>query len=237
MFKQILEKRLAEFNVTCSPTQLDQFTLFFEMLIEKNKVMNLTGITEPDEFAVKHIIDSLSCDDPEIFKANSKLIDIGTGAGFPGIPLAIMHPNIQITLFDSLQKRLKFLEEVIAALNLTNVTTLHGRAEDMGQNPKYREQFDIATSRAVARLPILLEWSVPFVKKGGFFLSLKGAIYKEECNESGKALKTLGASLQEIKEVQLPSLEDKRAILCIKKDKSTPKRYPRKPKEIKTNPL
>lgn len=237
MFKETLKKRMAEFNLQCSPTQLDQFTTFYEMLIEKNKVMNLTGITEPDEFAIKHIIDSLSCDDPLIFKEGRNLIDVGTGAGFPGIPLAIMHPEVKITLFDSLQKRLRFLEEVITALNLNNVTTLHGRAEDMGQNKLYREQFDIATSRAVARLPILLEWSIPFIKKDGIFLALKGAIYKEECNESTNALKTLGANLEQIKEVQLPSLEDKRAILYIKKIKNTPKRYPRKPKDIKANPL
>lgn len=237
MFKNILAQRMQEFGLAISETQLDQMTTFFEMLVEKNKVMNLTGITEPDEVAVKHIVDSLSLEDNNVFTAGKKLIDIGTGAGFPGLPIAIMHPEIEVVLFDSLLKRLKFLEEVISKLGLKNVTTLHGRAEDIGHNPKYREQFDIGTSRAVARLPILLEWSLPFIKTGGVFISLKGAAYEEEHKESANALTQLGAKIKEIRPVKLPGLNDKRAIIYVDKIKTTPKKFPRKPKEIKEKSL
>ncbi len=225
------------YGINASADQLDKLTTFYEMVVEKNKVMNLTGITEPEDFAVKHIIDSLSAYDANYFKKGSRCIDIGTGAGFPGIPLAIMHPEISYTLFDSLQKRLRFLEEVIEELALKDVKTLHGRAEDMGRDPQYREQFDIGTSRAVARLSVLLEWSLPFIKKGGTFIALKGAAYKEEQEEATHALSVLHGNVREVKDIKLPGLSDQRGILYIEKEKNTSKEFPRKPKEIKEKPL
>ena len=182
------------------------------------------------------MIDSLSCYDSNIIKSGMSIIDVGTGAGFPGIPLAIYDRSLKVTLFDSLKKRLTFLESVMDELNLTNCTTLHGRAEDLSHQD-YRESFDIATSRAVARLPILLEWTVPYVKEGGYVVALKGAIYEEEVGESHKALSTLKAKIEEVRTVTLPTLDDKRAILYIKKTGKTPKQYPRKPKDIKDKPL
>ena len=150
--------------------------------------------------------------------------------------MAIYDRSLKVTLFDSLKKRLTFLESIIDKLKLTNCTTLHGRAEDLSHQD-YRESFDIATSRAVARLPILLEWTVPYVKEGGYVVALKGAIYEEEVKESNKALSTLKATIEEVRTVTLPTLDDKRAILYIKKTGKTPKQYPRKPKEIKDKPL
>ncbi|WP_295789944.1 16S rRNA (guanine(527)-N(7))-methyltransferase RsmG [uncultured Veillonella sp.] len=235
-FSKNLEIQLQAAGFEPSSKQLEQFTAYYELLIETNKTLNLTAITDPHEVAVKHMVDSLTALSP-VFKQEAKFLDLGTGAGFPGIPLAIWRPDLQITLFDSLQKRLNFLQTVIDQLGLSSVTTLHGRAEDMAHQQEHREAYDIVTSRAVARLPILLEWALPYVKVGGSVVALKGAIYEEEIKASDFALKTLGGTIDEVQTVSLPTLEDKRAVIYIKKVKSTPKKYPRKPKEIKTKPL
>lgn len=212
-----IQLKAAGFSATTD--QLSQFTTYYEMLIETNKYLNLTAITDPHEVAVKHFVDSLTAlDDKDlIFKEGAKLLDLGTGAGFPGIPLAIMRPDLEIVLFDSLQKRLNFLSDVISKLGLHKVITLHGRA--------------------VARLPVLLEWALPYVKQNGYMVALKGAAYEEEMAEASKALKILKGSIEQVKPVQLPTLDDKRAIIYIKKTGVTPKLYPRKPKDIKTKPL
>lgn len=232
-----IQLKAAGFTVTTN--QLAQFTAYYEMLIETNKQLNLTAITDPHEVAVKHFVDSLTAldDDVHIFKQGAKLLDLGTGAGFPGIPLAIMRPDLEIVLFDSLQKRLNFLSAVISELNLSKVTTLHGRAEDMSHDDRHREAYDLVTSRAVARLPVLLEWALPYVKQNGYMVALKGAAYEDEINEAAKALTILKGNIEQVKPVQLPTLTDKRAIIYIKKTGVTPKLYPRKPKDIKTKPL
>lgn len=232
-----IQLKAAGFTVTTN--QLAQFTAYYEMLIETNKQLNLTAITDSHEVAVKHFVDSLTAldDDAHIFKQGAKLLDLGTGAGFPGIPLAIMRPDLEIVLFDSLQKRLNFLSAVISELDLSKVTTLHGRAEDMSHDDRHREAYDLVTSRAVARLPVLLEWALPYVKQNGYMVALKGAAYEDEINEATKALTILKGNIEQVKPVQLPTLTDKRAIIYIKKTGVTPKLYPRKPKDIKTKPL
>ena len=232
-----IQLKAAGFTVTTN--QLAQFTAYYEMLIETNKQLNLTAITDPHEVAVKHFVDSLTAldDDVHIFKQGAKLLDLGTGAGFPGIPLAIMRPDLEIVLFDSLQKRLIFLSAVISELDLSKVTTLHGRAEDMSHDDRHREAYDLVTSRAVARLPVLLEWALPYVKQNGYMVALKGAAYEDEINEAAKALTILKGNIEQVKPVQLPTLTDKRAIIYIKKTGVTPKLYPRKPMDIKTKPL
>ncbi len=236
-FQEALAIHSASYGIEWTATQKEQLEQFYHMLVEKNKVMNLTGITEEEEFVLKHIIDSISCVDNLYFPVGASVIDVGTGAGFPGVPLAIYRPDLQITLFDSLQKRLTFLEEVIAALQLSTVQTCHGRAEDVAHDSKHRESYDVATSRAVARLPILLEYALPFVKKGGSFVALKGAAYEDEKKESSHALQVLGGELVEVREIKLPTLEDKRAIVYVRKVKNSSSKYPRKPKEIKSSPL
>lgn len=290
-FKTDLQLQLKAFGIACTERQLEQFTVYYEELIETNKYLNLTAITDPHEVAVKHMIDSLSCYDRKYFPAGARILDLGTGAGFPGIPLAIYNSSLRITLFDSLQKRLRFLESTAVKLGLTlypaktrednaaertetsrtdkfavdqadkaavdqadkaaagqtdkasvegapgGVCTLHGRAEDCAHDPDYREQFDAVTSRAVARLPVLLEWGLPYVKKGGYMAALKGAAYEEEIQEAKRALSLLGGSIAEVRPVKLPGIEDKRAVIYIAKNKHTPSAYPRKPKEIKDRPL
>lgn len=235
-FSDYVKAHTTTYGLDLTDTQIDQLQRFYEQVVTTNEHMNLTGITEPEEFALKHVVDSLSCYDSTYFTKEASVIDLGTGAGFPGVPLGIYDRSLQITLFDSLQKRLRFLDGVIEELGLHGCSTLHGRAEDLAHQ-EYRESFDLLTSRAVARLSILLEWGLPYVKVGGYMVALKGSIVQEELEESKRALSILGGEIVEVKEVNLPTLEDKRAIVYIKKVKSTVKKYPRKPKEIKTKPL
>ena len=237
MFRNELITALEHFDIVLTDQQEEQFCRFYEMLIEKNKVMNLTAITEPREVAVKHMADSLSCYDKAYFPNGASLLDLGTGAGFPGIPLAIIRPDLKITFFDSLQKRLAFLQEVLIELGIDNAIFLHGRAEDEAHRKEYREQFDIVTSRAVARLNILAEWALPYVGTGGYFIALKGAQYEAEIAEAKNAFSILHGSVDKVKPVQLPGLEDKRAVLYIKKTAACPAKYPRKPKVAAKSPL
>lgn len=225
-FSEILAQKVTEAGLELSSKQLEQFNKYYEMLIETNKVMNLTAITEPEEVAVKHMVDSLLAFDTS-FK-NKTLADVGTGAGFPGIPLKIYCPSLKVTLIDSLGKRLKFLENVISELGLTDITCEHARAEDAGKNKKFREKYDIVTARAVARLSVLSEYCLPLVKPGGMFIALKGSKYAEEISEGEQALKILGGKLISSDEVKLPGLDDGRAIVKVKKIKPTPAAYPRK---------
>lgn len=237
MFKTALTAAFKEMQIDLTERQIEQFCLFNDLLVETNKVMNLTALTEPQDVAVKHMADSVSCYDGTYFPEGASLLDLGTGAGFPGVPLAIIRPDVRLTFFDSLQKRLNFLQDVVTALGLANCQFLHGRAEEMAHQDGYREAYDVVTSRAVARLPILAEWALPYVKVGGTFIALKGAQYEAECKESKTALSILGGTLRDVRPVTLPGLVDKRAVIYIEKTGKSPKKYPRKPKMAAKNPL
>jgi 16S rRNA (guanine527-N7)-methyltransferase len=223
----ILEKQCALAGISLKRIQLQQFGAYFDLLTETNKVMNLTALTSPQDVAVKHFIDSLLCYDETMMKGK-KLIDVGTGAGFPGIPLKIYDPSLQLMLLDSLEKRLKFLQTTVRELQLAEVSFVHMRAEDAGRQKTLRGQADVAVSRAVARLSVLAEYCLPLVKKGGFFVALKGSKYKEEITEAENAVRILGGSVTSVKEVELPGLNDGRAVIVIRKIKDTPTAYPRK---------
>lgn len=235
-FAEILAEKGREAGFEFTERQLWQFTRYYELLVETNKVMNLTAITEPEEVAVKHFIDSLLAFDQEGF-AGKTLADVGTGAGFPGVPLKIYCPTLKVTLIDSLSKRLKFLQQVIEELQLENITCVHLRAEDAGRNKSFREKFDIVTARAVARLSVLSEYCLPLVKKDGRFIALKGSKYAEEIEEGKAALKILGGKLLSAEPVKLPGLDDGRAIVKIAKIKITPAAYPRKAGTPEKQPL
>ena len=235
-FKTALLSKGQRVGLAFTEAQAEEFNLYCQMLLETNKVMNLTAITEPDEVAVKHMIDSLLVYSQAGFSGKT-LADIGTGAGFPGLPLKLYDKTIKLTLIDSLAKRLKFLEDVLKALNLTDVTLIHGRAEDVGHNPALREKFQIVTARAVAALPVLAEYCLPLTAVGGKFYALKGNKYQEEVTEGQRAIKLLGGRIEKVEEVKLPDLEDKRAIIIIQKIKATDKKYPRKAGTATKKPL
>ena len=237
MFKEELAKAAAEYGISLNDTQMEQYNRYFELLVEWNEKINLTAITEPKEVAIKHMIDSITAYDENLFKDGTTVIDVGTGAGFPGLPLKIFCPEIKMTLMDSLNKRIKFLQTVVEELGLKDVECVHARAEEGARNKKYRESFDIAVSRAVARLPILCEYCLPFVKKGGHFIALKGMQYNDEADEAAKAIKVMGGSRTEIRPVKLPELDDKRAVITITKTMPTPKAYPRKAGTPTKNPI
>ncbi|MBQ6298572.1 MAG: 16S rRNA (guanine(527)-N(7))-methyltransferase RsmG [Selenomonadaceae bacterium] len=217
--------------------QIDIYEKFYRLVIEQNRVMNLTTITEPQEFAVKHIIDSLSAWDEKIFHGVERIADIGTGAGFPAIPLKIFRPQLKFCLIDSLNKRVEFLKKVVEELELDGVEIFHGRAEELARQKNFREQFDIVTSRAVARLNILAEYCLPFVKIGGKFVALKGKNFSEELDEARAAIKILGGGKIIIREIKLPTLDDSRAVIYIDKKKSTPNKFPRRESVIRTKNL
>lgn len=224
----ILEDGCQAFGVTLTDKQIEQFEKYYELLVEWNKVMNLTGITEFDEVMQKHFVDSMAAAKyAEMEKVNS-LIDVGTGAGFPGIPLKIVYPHIQVTLLDSLNKRIKFLEEVVDNLGLTGIETVHGRAEDAAKKAEYREQFDLSVSRAVANLASLTEYCLPFVKVGGKFVSYKSVSVDEEITQSKKAVYVLGGEIGKVEKFNLPESDMERALVIVEKKRSTPKKYPRK---------
>lgn len=207
----------------------DKMYEFMDMVLEKNEYINLTAITDRDEFEVKHLMDSIICYGwPEIEKAN-KIVDVGTGAGFPGIPLALLYPSKEFLLVDSLNKRLEFIKEATAALGITNVKVLHGRAEDIGQNSEYREKYNLCISRALAKLPVLLEYCLPLIKPDGFLYAYKTKGTIDEIEESNLARKLLGASEEvDIRNREIKGFNLDHNILVIKKNKKTPKSYPRK---------
>ena len=237
------KKGLDDLQIHLDEKQMGQFLTYYELLVETNKVMNLTAITEFDEVIEKHFLDSLSLcrvkdlrsleDRPEAYR----ILDLGTGAGFPGIPLKIAFPKLQIVLADSLNKRIRFLQEVIDTLGLKDVTAVHGRAEEMGRNTLYREQFDLCVSRAVANLSTLSEYCLPFVKVGGKFISYKANEVEEETKQAEHALEVLGGACVDIQKFQLPDSEMNRAFVIIEKKKRTPATYPRKAGTPSKKPL
>lgn len=234
---KIFEKKLDMLGIQLSEKQKKQFSMYYDLLIEWNKVMNLTGITEKEEVNEKHFVDSLSVVKAAEINSIGNLIDIGTGAGFPGIPLKIAFPELKITLLDSLNKRIKFLNTVIDNLELENITTIHGRAEDYAKMPKYREQYDICVSRAVANLSTLSEYCLPYVKMGGMFIPYKSGNIDEELQQSKNALHILGGRIDNVIKFQLPDSEISRSFVQIKKEKNTPKKYPRKAGQPTKEPL
>ena len=225
-----LKKELNEFGIELTAEMEEKFLLYYNMLIEWNSFMNLTAITDFDEVLKKHFTDSVSLIRaiPDLAEKNYRMIDIGTGAGFPGIPLKIVFPNISVVLLDSLNKRVNFLNEVISKLQLTDITAMHGRAEDFAQNKEYRESFDLCVSRAVANLATLSEYCLPFVKKNGRFISYKSEKVSEEFEVSGKAISVLGGEYENQVTFELPDSDIYRNLFIIKKKSATPGKYPRK---------
>lgn len=254
---------MAAAGIVLSDTQQSQLETYYRMVVEKNQVMNLTAITERNEFILKHLIDSIApltikefqglfpvnaapvsdkavvtpASKKEHRKRKVRLIDVGTGAGFPGIPLKILCPALSVTLLDSLQKRVGFLQEVIGALGLTDITAVHMRAEEGGQEPALREKFDLAVSRAVANLSLLAEYDLPFVRTGGSFLAYKSGDVTDELRSAGHAIRVLGGHYEEPVFITLPGSDIRRAFVEIRKEKPTPKQYPRKAGTAKRNPL
>ena len=225
---QIFENKLSALGITLTEKQKQQFDKFYELLVEWNKVMNLTGITEYEEVNEKHFVDSVSIVKAIDISKVETVIDIGTGAGFPGIPLKIAFPHLKIVLLDSLNKRINFLNTVIDELGLKDISTIHGRAEDFAKKPEYREQFDLCVSRAVANLSTLSEYCIPYINKGGQFVPYKSGEIDQEVEQAKKAVHILGGKLEDVVKFQLPGTEIGRSFVKIKKVQNTAKKYPRK---------
>ena len=234
-YRETLKEAGNAAGFTLSEKQLDQFTRYAEMLLETNKSLNLTAITDPEEVAVKHMVDSLLVYDPERFH-NHTIVDVGTGAGFPGLPLKIYDPGMRVTLIDSLQKRLNFLEQVVKDLGLGQVRCTHARAEDAGKDPALREKFDVAVARAVAALPVLAEYCLPYVKVGGYFISLKGPEVEQEIREAKNAVATMGGKVEQVLHFSLPD-DSGRSIVLIKKISHTPPSFPRTAAKMAKKPI
>ena len=222
------EKDLKELSITLEKRQMCQFLKYYELLVEWNSFMNLTGITEFSEVMKKHFVDSLSLVKCKDLLQVQTVIDVGTGAGFPGFPLKIAFPHLQVTLLDSLNKRINFLNEVIKELELDGIETVHGRAEDFAKPGKLREKYDMSVSRAVANLSTLSEYCIPFVKKGGSFVSYKSEKVTEELAAAEKAVSLLGGKITDKVDFMLPDSDMNRTIVLIQKEKETPKKFPRK---------
>lgn len=230
MANQNFEKNLEYIGIKLSDKQYEQFDQYYELMVEWNSFMNLTGITDYEEVLLKHYVDSLVLHIEEIGHNNNNisLIDVGTGAGFPGLPLKIAHPQLNVVLLDSLNKRVKFLNQIIEDLRLEDIQAIHSRAEDGGRNKNLREQFDISVSRAVANLSTLSEYNLPFVKVGGYFVAYKSGDVDDEVKNAANAVKQLGGVIERVDKFKLPYSDIERSLVFIKKIKNTPDRYPRK---------
>ncbi len=235
--KEYLKSNLKKWNINLTDRQSEQFQIFYDTLLEKNKVMNLTSITKMEDVVIKHFMDSLSPVNYLSWEDGISVIDVGTGAGFPGIPLAIFYPNIQFTLMDSLNKRILFLQEVLEKCELENVKCVHSRAEELGHQKEHRQKYDICVSRAVASLPILLEYCMPFVKVNGFFLSYKSVLAEDELLFSERAQKILYCSLEKNISFQIPDTDFNRCLLVMKMNGVLNKKYPRQNGIPKKKPL
>ena len=225
---QILEQKLGELGIKQDQNQLERFHKFYQLLIEWNKVMNLTGITEYEDVVEKHFVDSLSIIKAIDLSGIHTVIDVGTGAGFPGIPLKIAFPHLRVVLLDSLNKRIKFLDEVISQLGLTEIRTIHGRAEEYARKEEYREQFDLCVSRAVANLSTLSEYCLPYIQVGGMFVPYKSDEIDDEVEQSKKAVRILGGNIKDVMKFELPGTDIHRSFVLIHKEQHTQKKYPRK---------
>ena len=229
---ELLQKSFASINIELTDEQTQQFLLYADLLCEWNEKINLTTITDFPEVVIKHFVDSLMISQSSNVScetlANGKIIDVGTGAGFPGIPLKIIYPNAKITLLDSLNKRVTFLNQVILELHLKKITAIHGRAEEVGRNPEHREHYELCVSRAVANLSTLSEYCLPLVRRGGYFVAYKSGNIKEEVAAADKAVNVMGGKFTEIEMFQLPNTDIQRSLVPIRKTSPTPKKYPRK---------
>jgi len=227
-FDQLTAEAAEAFSLQLSPNQLQQLETVADSLVEWNRKFNLTAITDPHNVRLKHFLDSLSCHLPLGKHAPDNLIDIGTGAGFPGLPLKLIYPDMALTLVESVAKKTLFLDHIVQELGLDGVQVLNQRAEEVGKDPVHREQYDCAAARAVAGLPTLAEYLLPLVRVGGIVLAQKGGSAPEEAEQASAALETLGGELDELLEVHLPGIDEKRFLIIIKKVKPTPPKYPRR---------
>ncbi len=235
--KELLKKCCLDMNIDLSDEKADKFMRYKDLLLEWNEKINLTAITEEKEIVIKHFADCISIGSNFKFEKGASIIDVGTGAGFPGVPVKIVFDDVKMTLLDSLKKRITFLEEIVKELSLENVTCIHSRAEDGGQNPDLRESFDYCVSRAVARISVLCEYCLPFVKVGGTFISLKGPDAENEVKDGENAIKKLGGKVEDIIDVKIPFSDLDHKLVIIKKVAPTPKAYPRKAGTASKKPL
>lgn len=233
----ILTEGCAELGISLTEEQVNQFMIYYERLVEVNQVMNLTAITEFEDVMRKHFLDSLALVKAMELKSQWSVLDLGTGAGFPGIPLKIAFPETEFVLVDSLNKRIKFLQDIIDKCRLKGIKAIHGRAEELGRKKEYREQFDLCVSRAVANLSSLSEYCIPFVKQGGCFVSYKSGNIQEELDQAKFAIETLGGKRRDVIQFRLPDSEIERSLVVIEKVKSTPGKYPRKAGTPSKEPL
>ena len=232
-----LKKTLEAMNIENSQELIEKFRIYMEGVLEWNEKVNLTTITDPDEFAIKHFVDSIICANyPEYINA-AKIIDVGTGAGFPGIPLSIISPEKEFILMDSLNKRLKIIDELCQRADIKNVVTLHARAEELAKNKAHRERYDLCVSRAVANMAVLAEYCLPFIKVGGFLMAYKGPEAENEVREAEHALSLLGGRAEEIRNGNLKEFGIDHKVVVIKKVSNTPSKYPRKPGTPTKEPL
>ncbi len=235
--REMLREGCKQLDIEVREEQIDQLLIYKDLLLEWNEKMNLTAIKDEKEVIIKHYLDSITCLKVKELKNEGKLIDVGTGAGFPGIPLKVFLPKIELNLLDALNKRLTFLKEVCSQLQLDNVQFTHGRAEDFGQNKNHREQYEFVVARAVASLNVLAEYCLPFVKVNGYFICQKGPLLTDELKMADKAIKVLGGEVVEQMDIQLPFSEINHRIVVIKKIKQTPTKYPRKAGTPAKNPI
>lgn len=226
--RELIKEKLRLINIEATEDQTNALYEYYKLLIEWNQNINLTAITDYEDVVMKHFVDSLSISHYIRLEDYETVIDIGTGAGFPGMVLAVMYPHLKVTLLDSLQKRVRFLNAVRDKLNLSNVTTLHGRAEDFAKNPEYREQYDLCVSRAVANLSTLSEYCIPYIRVGGIFVPYKSGDINTEVREAGQAISTLGAQISSVEKYELADTDISRSFIKIVKERSTDMKYPRK---------